>query len=280
MQRKLSFITSIAIALLATPLVVNGALIQSYQQTGNIGLEMAGSAAGNFGLVNGSLTISPAVIGPVQKAFLYANDWNSGGSLDLSLNAVPIGLASPFASDAAFSTLYAYRWDVTSQIFGPGIYNYTIGATSMGNQIAGVALAVVYADPSAPLTTVTIIDGAKQLGENGVPEIESASFTGLPAGATSLYTFTVSDDNTDSGEVVKYNGSSVGGPIDQNLGMNASLLTMSATSLSGTNSVSITTGTPLGTDHFGWIVAASEVPEPATLSLLMIGGVAMVRRRR
>ena len=282
MQRKLSLIASVAIALLLTPLVVNGALIQSYQQTGNIGLEMVGSAAGNFGLVTGSLTVSPAVIGPVQKAYLYANDWNNNGvSLDLSLNAVPVGTASPFASDVTLSfTLFAYRWDVTSQIIGPGVYNYTIGQTNTGNQIAGVALAVVYVDPSAPQTTVTIIDGAKQLGENGVTETESASFTGLPAGATTLYTFTVSDDNADSGEDVKYNGSSVGGPIDQGLGMNATLLTMSATSLPGTNSVSITTGTPAGTDHFGWIVAATDVPEPATLALLAFGGVVMIRRRR
>ncbi len=279
MRTHLTIITLVLTGLLI-PTVASGALGQSYQQTGNIGLEMTGDAVGTGPSLTGTLTVSPSVVGPVQKAFLYTNDWNAFGNLDLTFGGVPVGNALPFASDTALSTLYAYRWDVTAQVGGPGVYNYAIGQSFLGNQLAGVALAVIYTDPSAPLTTVSIIDGAKQLGDGGVPETESATFTGLPSGATTLYTFTVSDDSVDSGEVVKYNGISVGGPIDQGLGLNATLLQMPATSLAGSNGVSITTGTPSGTDHFGWIVAATEVPEPAIIATLSVAGLAALRRRR
>ena len=283
MQRSLIFVVVALVGLLCN--TVRAGIVQSFQQTGNIGLEIAAAAGGNNSLVTGSLTLSQVVPGPVLKATLYANDWSggpgSGGPLDLIFAGIPAGTNGPFNSDVALTTLYSYQWDVSSIVGGPGTFNYAIGQSSPGFQISGLALAVVYADPSAPKTTVTILEGAKQIGESGA-ETESANFTGLPAGATSLSVFTISDDTTGTGEAVQYNGNSVGGPIDANLGFNASLLTMSSTSLAGSNTVSISTGS----DHMGWLLATSavSVPEPSTLMMLLASSLAVIgfrwRRQR
>ncbi len=276
-------LTFLAVAVLVLPALAGGALVQSFQQTGNLGLELAGAATGNTGVVSGTFTLSNVTPGPAVKAFVYANDWFVGNPLDLTFAGVPVGAVGPFANDntGGFFNLFAYRWDVTPMVTGPGNHSFVIGQTNSGNQIAGAALVVVYNDPLAASTTVvTILDGAVMLGEAGVPEIETSTFLGQPAGATDVYVFTVSDDSADSGEIVTYNGANIGGPIDQFLGFNASLLKMSGTSSAGANNIAISTGTPAGTDHFGWLVAATEVPEPATLSLLAFGGLTVMRRKR
>lgn len=270
----------------ATP---SAAIGQSFQQSGQLGLELAGAAGGNAALASGNLTLNNVIPGQIVQAYVYANDWNNGGgALDLIFNAGPPVTVGPIASDTSglISNLYSYRWDVTSQVVGPQAYSFTIGQnTVMGNQIAGVGLVAVYQDFSQPNNTVTILDGALQVAENSMAETETLQFAGLPAGPTSLGLFTVSDDNAGTGEVVQYNGNVVGGPIDQNLGLNASLLTMTGNSVSGLNSLSITSSNqpgPLGIDHFGILFATSQVtpgagvatvPEP---SPLLLAGILLV----
>jgi hypothetical protein len=159
----------------------------------------------------------------------------------------------------AFITAYSYHWDVTNIIIPTQTtYSVTIGQNTMGQSvIAGVALAVIWQDASEPFREVVLYDGMQQVGESG-PETESVTFSGLPAGSTTAWVFTVFDDNSSTGEVVAYNGNGIGGPIDGNLGLNASLLQLSATSLSGMNRLSITTGT----DHMGWMIAGVAVDYP------------------
>jgi hypothetical protein len=80
-----------------------------------------------------------------------------------------------------------------------------------------------------------------------------------------------------SGEVVSYNGAAVGGPLDENLGLGASVLQMGTTSIPGTDLVSITTGL----DHFGWLLAATRVSAPGapTLLFVLLGGLWLLGRR-
>ncbi len=263
----------------------NSSIIQSFQMSGQLGLEVAAAAGGNLHTASGSLTLNNVVAGPV-KAFLYATDFQSGGNpYTGTFNGAPL-VAPVTSSDTTLPGIsYTHRWDVTPFIAGPGSYSYSFtglapGANPnfpSGSLLSGVALAVVYNDPGASVgTLVTIMDGSQQLGEGmTISETETINFTNLVAGLTTIHSFTVFDDNAESGEVVSYNGSTIGGPIDQSLGLNATLLTMSATSMAGTNALSLTTdpATP-NVDHMVWALAASivnPVPEPSAFALAVLG---------
>jgi Protein of unknown function (DUF3344) len=255
---------------------VSGGTLQSYQATGTLGLEVAGysNPAGALPFFGGTLSLSQIPAGAiVQKAFVYAGDWNNAGAaLDLSFNfSAPI-TSGPMNTDGGLSTLYGYRWDVTPLVLGaPAAYTFSIGNTgTMGNQMPGAALVVVWSDPTAPTSTVTIVDGALQVGENtpAVPDTETMTFSGMPAGTTDLHLFTISDDAAGSNEVIDYNGNTVGGPIDENLGLGASVISLSnLTSISPANNV-VSVTSPA--DHFGWIVSATLVPEPSSATLLFL----------
>lgn len=251
------FLSLLFVALpFASSTPVRAALLQTYQQSGNLGLEVTGVAGQNNPFVGGNLTLgSYPATAVVQKATLYASQTNNGmNPLTATFNGVPLGAVGPTASDMAFTTLYTYQWDVTMFLFGTTVFPFLVSETMPGLGIAGVGLVVVWQDPSEPMRTVTIIDGMKQVGESG-PETESVTFTGLPAGPTVAWTFTVYDDAAASGETVSYNGSAIGGPVDGNLGLNASVLQMNTTSVSGNNTLAIQTGA----DHMGWMVAATAV---------------------
>lgn len=253
-----------------------GGTTQSYTATGQLGMEVTALSNLAGALPSMSSTFNVTQVPPgamIQKAFVYAGDWNNGGAgLDLVFGASPpLGPVS-IQSDAAFATLYGYRWDVTNwvQNFAPTAYNFTIGANTSGQQIPGAALVVVWSHPLAPTSTVAIVDGALQVGENTptFPDTEMMTFTGLPAMTTQLHLFTMSDDVVGTNEVVDYNGTSVGGPIDENLGLGASLISIGGlTSLSPANNVVSVTSSA---DHFGWIVTAAFVPEPTSATLLAL----------
>jgi hypothetical protein len=129
----------------------------------------------------------------------------------------------------------------------------------MASPIAGVALVVVWNDPGEPTRTVTVIDGMQQVGESG-SETETVSFTSLTPGATEVWVCTVNDDNSNTGESIQYNSNSIGGPIDRNLGFDASLfhLTGNIQSMVGNNSLAIRT---IG-DHMGWMIGATAITLP------------------
>jgi hypothetical protein len=228
-------------------------LTQSFQQVGHLGLEVAAAPGGNTLISSGTLTLStlPATAS-VVRATLYTGQVNNGTGLDAKFAGTSLGSVPPAASDAAVITRYTYAWDVTHLIV-PSVktYTFTIGQKTLGGStVPGVALAVVWEDALEPTRLVTLVDGMRQVGETGA-ETESANFTGLGAGATTLWIFTAWDDATNGGEVVAYNGSPIGGPLDANLGILASLLQLDAASVNGTNTVSISTSL----DSMGWLLA-------------------------
>jgi hypothetical protein len=254
-----------------------GGTTQSYTATGQLGMEVTAvsNLAGALPSLSSTFNVTQIPAGAmIQKAFVYAGDWNNGGAnLDLVFGASPTLGPMSIQSDAVFATLYGYRWDVTNWVLNmaPAAYNFTIGANTSGNQIPGAALVVVWSHPLAATSTVAIVDGALQVGENTptLSDTEMMTFTGLPAKTTRLHLFTMSDDMMGTNEVVDYNGTSVGGPIDENLGLGASLTSLyNLTSLSPANNVVSVTSTA---DHFGWIVTAALVPEPASATLLLLG---------
>jgi hypothetical protein len=242
-------------------------------------------------MANGSLMLNN-VIGVPVKAFFYATDWQSDSNpYTGTFNGAQL-LGAITASDTTLpGTSYTHRWDVTPTIAGPGSFSYSLTGLMPGSNpsypngslISGVGLVVVYNDPGSPANTiVTIMDGSQQLGEGlTVAETETINFQNLTPGPTTIYNFTVFDDNAESGEVVRYNSNVIGGPIDQSLGFNATLLQMPATSIVGSNSLSLSTdpATP-GVDHLHWVFATSIViPEPASALLLLMALVTLPRRR-
>lgn len=278
---------TLLVLVLLLPAAASATLVQSFQQTGQIDLEVVGAASSNppAGLpVAGNLTLNNVVPGNVVKATLYAADWNNGGAgLDLTFGgiaAIP-PTASPFSFDNSgiTQTLYAYQWDVTNIVntLGPSIYSYSLGNNGNTQAVPGLVLSVVYGTIAGPTKQITLFDGATQVAENGNAETESITFTGLSAGPTDVSIFTISDDASGTGEQVKYNTNLIGGPIDNNLGFNASLLSnMSTTSTAGSNQLDVvsSSGPGLLTDHFGWLYASAvvtPVPEPSTLVLGVIG---------
>jgi hypothetical protein len=154
--------------------------------------------------------------------------------------------------------------------------------------MAGAGLLVVYSHPLLPQSTITVNDGVLMMGPFGNPNSQSTTFPQITdtiyAGTnSSLSLLTFADDPFTTGEVIKFNGATIGGPIDANLpgGGSASIFNFSVTSTAGsTNTVDMTsTG-----DVFGWHVAVLQtpVPEPAGVVLagLALTGLLACRRRR
>jgi len=158
----------------------------------------------------------------------------------------------------------------------PGATSYAVSfldGMGMHTPVPGAALVVVWEDiTTQPTRTVTILDGIKQVGESGA-ETESMSFGVLPPGNTGVWIFTT-DDDASTGETVVYNSATIGGPLVGNLGLNASVLQMSGTSNSTSNTLSISTMT----DHFSWVMGstAADVPPVATEESTWGGGQGVV----
>ena len=261
------------------------ALAMSFQQTGQYNVEFVAKAGGNFPSVSGSFNLTQTV-GPAVKAFLYAADFNNGSAPDLKFNSVPVS-PTLVATDVELNgTMLGYKWDVTSMVTGSGSYSYTIGQNIAGSIISAVGLVVAYNDPLAVTRQITIQDGIEQVGVNpSAIDSKSFTFSGISAGSTDVWTFTGYDSvnlPNETGETVTWNGTNVGGPLDGALGFNASLAHGTATSLSGTNTMTVNTG-PTLVDNFGVIAGVSMVtiPEPIhTTSTAVFAALALLLHRR
>lgn len=228
----------------------------SFQQTGNLALEITATAGGNTTVASGTLSLSRLpVTATVVKASLYASQANNAAGLRARFAGIDLGTVGPAASDSAAQVLYNYRWDVTSRIV-PGTLDYSF-TVSFGNSVAGVALAVIWQDINEPTRMVTLVEGMRQIG-NIAFETETVQFPNQGSGDAEITIFTILDDALNSGETIAYNGNHIGGPIDQNLGYLSSLIRLNTTSLSGDNALSIHTQT----DHMGWMLAGVSVTMP------------------
>ncbi len=260
LSRVAPFAFIVIFALGPNAVLVNAEMSTTFQQTGNLGLEVAGAPGGNVFTSAGTLTLNdiPATA-TVLQATLYASQIENPNGQDAEFAGVDLGTAGPRALDPGNQDYYTYAWDVTSLVTpGPNGYAFVVGGNPSGGRVAGVALVVVWHDWSEPTRIVTVNDGMLQLGPEGA-DFEDTVFENLGDGTTDIWLFTVLDDAISSGETITYNGAVIGGPIDQNLGPLASLLKLSATSLGGTNALRVTTTF----DTMGWMVAATAVEVPA-----------------
>jgi hypothetical protein len=248
---------------LIVPVIVHAGMGTSYQGTGHLGLEVTGVAGGNFTQANGTLTLTANIpaTAMIKFAMLYASQTNQGAGLDATFAGNNLGTVGPTGTDIQLLGMYSYHWPVHLYIVpGQNSYNFTVGFnTQNAAPIAGVALVVVWEElVLEPTRTITVIDGMQQVGESG-QETETVSFTSATTGATDVWVFTVNDDNLATNETVSYNGNNIGGPLDRNLGFDASLLKMvNAQSLASSNSLSISTIS----DHMGWMIGATAITWP------------------
>ena len=107
---------------LLTPLPGMAGLVQSYQASGNLHLEVAG-AAGLGNPAMGTFTLATMPQGTIKKAYFYANQTNNTLGLTATFNGNPLPLAGPYDNEALLITISTYRWDVTPNIV-PGVLSY------------------------------------------------------------------------------------------------------------------------------------------------------------
>ena len=297
MSLRSSVLLSLAVLLLglhAPP--AHGGLLQSFQATGNLGLYTDAVSDVQLTSITGSFDLSQLPIGAgINRAFLYTGDWVTS-TLQLTINNTAVPGLPTTASDTPigsfiFPTLTSSRWDVTTTLatLPPVPFNFNITSSNQQSQLQAAALFIVWSDPSAPFSTVTIVDGAQQVGERTqftppTADTESITFNSLPGGPTALSNFTISDDPFGTGETVRYNGGTDHGPLDGNVGTVASLLKFNDNSMAGNNSLAITSSN----DWFGWLASGSVVtpnavvPEPGSLTLMTLGALGLmgIRWRR
>jgi hypothetical protein len=241
---------------------------------GNVGAQVAAYPTAGSPAA-GTLSISGIPVGAtILSASLLTDNYFSNPVINATFAGNVLGAGTTFATDGGAGNLAAYSWDVTSLVTGDGNYNasYT-GATNT----YGMELIVVYSAASLPSGRVQVITGA--IDVCGVsPCVDSLSFTGFAAGPGTLWIHTEADNALgQSGETIGFNGTTVGGPIDANLGNFASLFRLPVSVLAGANSVQIDAS--IGRDQFAWDTAVlyetggavAAVPEPATLVLLGSG---------
>jgi len=242
--------------------------------TGTVGATVVGFAGPGWTSSTGSFTVSGIPSGAtILYAGYYADNYFGAPSPTALFNGNSLG--NPNASYTVGPSYDAYAWNVTPFVTGNGSYSVSSGAFS---QNYGNELVVVYSWSGLPNGTVQINEGAQ---DNNSGTISTSTVFTLTGGGTGkLFLATGADDSSSSGEQILLNGNVIGGPIDANLGSYASLFNIGVTTLSGANTVTLTTNG----DWYGWDLAvlatttSSATPEPGTI-MLMISGAGLLASR-
>jgi len=223
---------------------------------GRVGAEVAAFPARAVSTASGALTLSTIPPGAtILFAAIYTNSWFESLQPTATFAEYALPPAPAFDSDGRRQFLYAHRWDVTPYVSGSGRYVVRAGTVRYSY---GVALVVVFEHPSLPSRTIVVNDGATSLGEDGASGSFATTFEGVGIGAGEIWVHVQADDSTRTSEEVRMNGTVVAGPLDANLGQNASLEHAAVQTQDGTNVLEIET---FG-DWFGWHVAVLVAPSP------------------
>lgn len=266
------------VALVAAAGLASAAINNTGNWYGNVGAQMhavafpaAQTAAGNWSL--GGIPAGATI----EAAYVHCNDWfNNGGPLTLSFNGgAGVSLSAYESALSSAGNLYDYRWDVTNMITGNGGYSFNI---SGGQQIYMASLHVVFSHASLPAGSVHTYEGAEHVGEGHTTDSYTFSLLNAAAGPAYFQMVTEADDASTTGEEIFYNGTKVAGPLDANLGPNASRISAPVVNNGVAENIAINT---YG-DWFGMHVAlvTTTLPTPGAAALFGVAGLMASRRRR
>ena len=280
MRIRILLFASLACLILVTG--ANAGFI-STTYTGNVGMAVA-SYPDAFDPGPGVLTLSGIPTGAtIVNATLFTDNYFGEPLQTATFAGTSLGAGTVFASDGGLDNLSEYDWNVTGLVTGNGSYHADYSGFA---NTYGLSLMVVYSSPSASANgQVQVLLGANDVC-GASPCSVTDQFTGFGAGSGTLFIRTGADDDAQSGETINLNGTTVGGPIDQNLGAYASLFQIGVSNIdTGTNSINI--NSPYG-DEFDWQLAAlygpgpvaTGTPEPATFGMIGAGLTCLVLWRR
>lgn len=268
----------VALALAAVCGTASAAINNTGNFVGNVGGQLTAVAFPGVTNATGNFFVGGMPAGStILAAYVNTNSWfDPGAQQSLIFNGNGMGSTFAYESSASSSgDVFDYRWDVTSQITGNGFYSFDVGG---GSQIYMASLYVVYSDATLPFGSVHTYEGAEHVGEGHTTDSYSFGLAGASAGPAYFQIVTQADDTGTSGEQIFYNGNLVGGPIDNNLGPNASMISSPVVNNGVLETISIDT---FG-DWFGLHVAlvTTTIPAPGSLALIGLGGLMATRRRR
>lgn len=270
--------TMMALAMLALAGSAQAAIQNTGNYYGNVGAQLGAVAFPSVSNANGNFFVGGMPAGStIVAAYVHTNDWFNGGAAhNLTFNGNGVGSVTAWeSSPSSFGDVYDYRWDVTSLISGNGSYSFNV---SGGSQIYMASLHVVYSHASLPMGSVHTYEGAEHVGEGHTTDSYSFNLANAAAGPAYFQMVTQADDTSTTGEQIFYNGNLVGGPIDQNLGPNASMISSPVVNNGVSETISINT---YG-DWFGMHVAlvTTTIPAPGSMGLMSVAALAAFRRRR
>lgn len=274
-SKRLGFV---ALAIAAACGSANATINNTGNYFGNVGGQLtavafAGSSSGSGSFFVGGMPAGSSIL----AAYVNTNSWfDPGASQTLIFDGNNKGSTTAYESALSGSgDAFDYRWDVTSNVVGNGFYSFDVGPAS---QLYMASLYVVYSHPSLPLGSVHTYEGVEHVGEGHTTDSYSFNLTGASAGPAYFQIVTQADDTSTTGEQIFYNGNLVGGPIDNNLGPNASMISSPVVN----NGVSETISIDTYGDWFGLHVAlvTTTIPAPGCLALVGLGGLMAARRRR
>lgn len=130
--------------------------------TGNVAMSSDGfGSTSNSGIISASVPAGSTVL----AAYLYTSTNNTTSLPTVVLDGSTVAFGPRIANTTACCQLASARADVTSIVQSTinggsgGVYDFSIAEATLGSQVDGQALVVVYENATLPEATVGILDG-------------------------------------------------------------------------------------------------------------------------
>lgn len=164
-------ITVSVFSLLAAAQLAHASLDVSYQFNGNGAWSLNGVGSNDSPV--GNITEIIPEGSHIEKAFLYSSVVSNGYMNSVSFQGTNYSVGDFTSLGMNGGGIQAYRLDVTSVVQsvvgagGASPFTFTVNSEDPNYNVDGEALAIVYSNPSAPVSTIAFLDGFSQpAGDN------------------------------------------------------------------------------------------------------------------